>query len=740
MCCKFGYLLTAALLFVLAGRVPAQNAPPTDAENFTFLDITDLHVNAQGSVDALRKLTDEALQMSPKPAFVVANGDLTETGTPAEIAKLKEAIAPLEQAGIKFHAIPGNYDVRWSPDGKESFERAFGKTYQSFDHGGAHFILLDTTVPLEHWGHLDKAELEWLKKDLAKVKPQTPLFVFMHHWIGRDRPSVRVVDNEFDLVPILRSRNVIAIFTGHGRQDLAWQTNGVRTFMSEGLFQTHGSYYRVNVSKLLVTLDRQFLSATGEPYHATIPIANKSHPSILKAEWDDPDNAFLSRRRPQASLNPRAVTDNPDKETAEYRIDDGPYKPLLKDKRDLWRQQFETKDIAIGVHTADVRLTTSNNITYEDELIFELERNNTEPTQKWAINLDGPIQSTPLLLNDLLIVGSSDGKCYGLELMRGRKKWTFPTKGQFIASPVLDGNTVYLGSTDHYLYALESGSGRQKWRYDTGGPIFATAAVAQNTVCIGAKGKIIGVDANTGKFKWSVPTTALFQSRATTDGSAFYLGGWDNTLYAIDAANGATRWTVRMGVDKNKQLTSTYSPAIAAPTLANNRVYICSNDGVLHVLNAQTGKEAWIAAAPTASDPFGYSTPAVVGPNVYLAGLGKNGDVYCLDAGTGSIQWRESTGQTIYDSSPRLAPDGKTLAIMGVRGRVSVLDTHTGKRVWGYELGPGNIFSTPEYDGQHVYTTTMANDVQCINAPGVGGIERRQPRTPATDTPGTTAK
>ena len=132
--------------------------------------------------------------------------------------------------------------------------------------------------------------------------------------------------------------------------------------------------------------------------------------------------------------------------------------------------------------------------------------------------------------------------------------------------------------------------------------------------------------------------------------------------------------------------------------------------------------------ARTSSDSFGYSTPVVVGPFIYLAGLGKNGDVYSLDAGTGSIQWRVSTGQTIYDSSPHLAPDGKTFAIMGVRGRVSVLDTRTGKRVWGYELGPGNIFSTPEYDGQHLYTTTMANDVQCINAPRCG--RNRTPPTP----------
>ena len=62
---------------------------------------------------------------------------------------------------------------------------------------------------------------------------------------------------------------------------------------------------------------------------------------------------------------------------------------------------------------------------------------------------------------------------------------------------------------------------------------------------------------------------------------------------------------------------------------------------------------------------------------------------------------------------------------MGLRGKCSILDTANGKKLWGYELGPGNIFSTPSYDGKTLYTVTMANDVQAINAPlGRSGEER----------------
>jgi len=120
---------------------------------------------------------------------------------------------------------------------------------------------------------------------------------------------------------------------------------------------------------------------------------------------------------------------------------------------------------------------------------------------------------------------------------------------------------------------------------------------------------------------------------------------------------------------------------------------------------------------------------------IYIAGLGDNGDVYAFAASDGSLRWRTPTGQSFYDSSVRISPDGRTLAIMGIRGRVSVLSTSDGHKQWGYELGPGNIFSTPEYDGSAVYTVTMANDVQAIAGPNTKRPDEiRRPRT-STDRP-----
>src|SRR5579872_58820 len=567
----------AAALAAFAGTARAQNKP----EGFTFLDITDARQAPSGGLEPLRRLISDTVAAGAPPSFIVDTGDVTQTGKPEEYDQFKSVIRPLGPAKIGFYAVPGNHDVRWSADGKEEFARQFGKDYQSFDYAGNHFILLDSTVALEHWGHIEKAELDWLDRDLKRIKADTPVFVFLHHSIGRDGPSTRLIDNEFDLTRRFVGHNVIAVFTGHGHEDMAWKTNGVQCLMAKGLYQ--GSYYRVIVTPVLVTIDRVYTDTQGPAFHTAIPITKRSKPSQLKAGWDDPNVPYLERKRPAATLEPRAVADNPDNEKAEYRLGDGPWKPMTKDNRDIWREVFPTRPLPIGINAAYVRLTTSNGVALTDELIFEVERTESEPTRRWAINLDGPIQSSPQLAENTLFVSSVDGRLYAFSTDKGKRRWAFPTKGPLLGSPVVVDNTVYIGSSDHFLYAVDAQNGHQRWKYDTGDPIVATPAVAGGVVCVGGAKKIFGIDAQSGSFRWSVPTGAFCQSRAATDGTAFYLGCWDNNVYAIDAATGAQRWARKLG------RAQAYAPAIASPAAAGGAVYVCTNDNTLHSLDAKSG-------------------------------------------------------------------------------------------------------------------------------------------------------
>ncbi len=712
----FWHILVLCLLGKATPAPAQQQIDPRAPSTFAFLHISDIRQNITGSLQPLKSLATATYNMPIRPSFVVATGSATATGRLAEYDRLKQQLAPFTEAKIDFHFLPGSQDTRWVPDGKRMFAQQFGKTYRSFDFEGVHFILMDSTVRLSQWAHLDRTEIEWLGKDLKRVRAETPVFLFFSHPVGRETAQSRPLDNEYDLFPLLKEKNVIAIFTSNEDSDTTWHTHGITTLTLRPI--EAGSYHRVIVSPVMVTIERITNENPKPTIVAQIAVKGNRARSRMRAGWNDPDVPYLARRRPAAVLEPRAFEDTTEGELGEYRIDSGAWQPLVRGARDIWTEAFTTKNIPIGMHTATVKITTNNRFVLEDELIFEVERRNNEPSRRWAVDLKESIQSSPVLSQNRLFASCLDGRIYALDRANGKTKWSYKTEGEIVGSPCIEGDTVYVGSTDGNLYAIEAENGRLRWKFDAGTPLVATPIVTKGIVCIGGDGRIFGVNQETGVKAWMCVAQGFFQSRPCTDGVNFYLGGWDNALYAIDALTGNQAWKTTLGLELTGQPAFKNSPSISSPETAQGRIYICTNDGFLHACEANSGKEIWKIRPVGAGDSFSYSSPTVRNGVLYLASLA--GTIYALDAVTGKAQWSMPTQQPIYESSVCLAPDGNSLAVIGVRGKVSVLDTRTGKSLWLYELGPGNVLSTPAYDGKIVYTTTMANDVQALNAPGEG--------------------
>jgi len=715
--------LALALFLFLCAIPPAFSQAE---QPFRFVHITDTHLTANGNIEPLKQLVADVNAMSPQPAFVIDTGDVTESGRPEEYARFLGGTTGL---AVPFYCTPGNHDVRWSALGKEGFANAFKKLYQSFDRNGVHFVLLDSTVLLEHWGHFDSAQLKWLESDLKKVKKDTPVLLFFHHWVGRENP---MVDNEEALLRLIAPYNVLAMFVGHGHADLHWKVNGIDCFMARGLYQ--GSYHLVEVGPTAVQVMRIRKEDKGAapPVIATIP---RDRPSSERKQvafvWDDPNIPLLERRRPLAELRIGKMGAHDDRVKAAYSLNGAPPVPMERDTRDKqsvsFMAQFNTKGLPNGSNLLRVLLTDSAGDVYRHDEDFLVERLRGEPKMAWddPYRCDDTIQSSPLLEGDTLYVSCFDGKVYALDPKSGKRRWTAATKGAIYSSPVVADGTLYVGSMDHGFYAFDAKNGHPRWRYDAGTPLFSTPSVANGVVCFGANRKIVGLDAATGHEKWTQEAGSFFQSRVAVDppsgrgggGGAFYLGGWDNTLYALDSQTGTPKWKAQMGRAQAGKgpLSFYYSPAIASPAVAGGRVYVCTDDGILHAVNAQTGRDDWAIHAPSGGDSFGYSSPLAVNGVVYCGGLGKNGDVYALSATDGALLWRCPTGAENYDSSATLL--GDKIVIGSVRGTISWIDTKTGKLAWQYNLPPGHCFSTPTGTAQTTYITSMNNSVYAIAVP-----------------------
>jgi 3',5'-cyclic AMP phosphodiesterase CpdA len=92
------------------------------------------------------------------------------------------------------HVVPGNHELfgierhhslvaaTHPMYGRGMFRHYLGPDYYSFTHGGVHFVGLNTADHEDLWyyGHVDSLQMKWLERDLALLRPGTPVVTFNH--------------------------------------------------------------------------------------------------------------------------------------------------------------------------------------------------------------------------------------------------------------------------------------------------------------------------------------------------------------------------------------------------------------------------------------------------------------------------------------------------------------------------------------------------------------------------------
>ena len=135
--------------------------------------------------------------------------------------------------------------------------------------------------------------------------------------------------------------------------------------------------------------------------------------------------------------------------------------------------------------------------------------------------------------------------------------------------------------------------------------------------------------------------------------------------------------------------------AYSSPAVANGVVYVGSvePDGSLYAINANTGTLRW---RYTTGDDF-ISSPAVANGVVYVGCDDHN--LYALNASTGTLLWNHTMGYYV-ESSPTVA--NGVVYVGSNEGNLWALNASTGALLWRY--GTGLIFlSSPAMANGVVY-------------------------------------
>lgn len=661
--------------------------------DFSFVHITDTHVGATdkpgSNADKDSELYREISNLKPQPAFTFSTGDVCEIGTPQEYEIHRKTLLNLS---IPHYDAPGNHDVRWNPHGKEGYTvGAKQPLYQSWDYQNVHFVVLDSTVLLQHWGHFDKAMLDWLRDDLKKIGPQRPVIIGFHHWIGRETVQA---DNEEELLALTAPYNVVLWLQGHGHSDIKWNVNGTPAIMAKGLYQGSYNLIEVNAERLRV-LRRTTEKPTPTTEVLSIPLARATPPNWTATARIEGDRLLVEAAR----------GDLPAESKLSFRVNTGDMAAMTA-RGDGWAGQTSSLKMTGGEHRIMVRATLADGRTYTRAVPVSVRRAGV-PAPLWVRPLGGAVQSRLVRAGSDLYVTTMGGDLFCLDAQSGFVRWKFSTGGALFSTPLVDNGTVYFGSADHFVYAVDARRGRLKWKTETGGAVFGGAAVAKNVVCIASVDtKIYGIDTRSGKVLWTTPGEGMYQSAATTDGTRFFVGGWDNFFRAIDVVTGREVWKQKFG------RAFYYAPAIGSPTVGNGQVFVTSNDGFLHAMDAASGKVLWEVEGPS----VGYSGPLFRDGKIYNASLTGTGRVMRFDAKTGAREWDTPTGSVIYDSSCAWGqtPNGGAVYVGCVDGTFSSLAARDGKLLWQYRLAPGHLLASPATDERRVFIASQNGSVVAL--------------------------
>ena len=84
------------------------------------------------------------------------------------------------------------------------------------------------------------------------------------------------------------------------------------------------------------------------------------------------------------------------------------------------------------------------------------------PRLLWTFQTGDNIKSSPVVANGKIVVGSTDGFVYCLDI-NGKLLWKFETNNAIEAPALLLNNVVYIGTLDGMFYALVLNSGKKLW-------------------------------------------------------------------------------------------------------------------------------------------------------------------------------------------------------------------------------------------------------------------------------------
>jgi len=222
--------------------------------------------------------------------------------------------------------------------------------------------------------------------------------------------------------------------------------------------------------------------------------------------------------------------------------------------------------------------------------------------------------SSPAVAGDLAIIGSCNGVIHAIDRRTGQARWKYNAlqdggrRAEFHGNPVVTADLIVLGSDDRnpdgvgYVYAFEKRTGNVRWKYRAGAGVMADLVREGDRLYAVTLGdELVCLDLPTGRPEWrfasgwaSEEMTNISAAPAVLEGRILF-GGHNGVVHALDAISGRLIWKRDVG-----------APVVTALVAGSGAVYFGTFDRRVHRLTL--GPDAAHAELELGGVPFGPPT------------------------------------------------------------------------------------------------------------------------------------
>ena len=294
--------------------------------------------------------------------------------------------------------------------------------------------------------------------------------------------------------------------------------------------------------------------------------------------------------------------------------------------------------------------TKSSPIVYNQVVYWSSRRGqifgvNIHGKQVFDYAMETAVDAIPMIHNSMLYIGRIDGKLYAISLEKQDTLWTFETWGQIAASPnrmsFRGKDAIIVGSYDNYLYIIDSKNGREINRFESGYYINGAVAQSNNFVVYGGcDGWIRVIDVVSGVQTDSLDVEIYIPASPAISGNFVYIGDHSGNIYELKLNRGkiVSHKIIMEPKDDNRK-------HVSVPAVSDQMLYIISDDRHVYAINRKDGSIAWKYLL---KGDTGESSPVIC--NDKLLVCTRDGIVSILDAKTGKLVWEYDIGEQIIGS------------------------------------------------------------------------------------------